>query len=206
MLTTTEMRWFYPGTLPGEIRDWFVSDTLGKYVTSPEKREDIYLYLPNCKYMGIKLRQKRIEIKLRKSELGVLSFGDRYQGKAEKWIKWSCEDPANESLISPDAMAKAPWLTVEKLRWQHLYQVSKDTPLKTLPVDEKFSQGCYVEITQINITDKVWWSMAFEVFSQEGKLLENLKNVADFVFQSYPGADLKVENSYAYPKWLSLVN
>lgn len=205
MLTTNEMRWFYPGTLPGEIQDWFVGDTLGKYVTLPEKREDIYLYLPQCKYMGIKLREKRLEIKLRKAELGVVSFGDRNHGKAEKWIKWSCEDPANESLISPDAMAKAPWLRVEKLRWQHKYQFSQDIPLKTVPIDQPIPQGCNVEITQLNVINQVWWSIAFEAFSQGGKILENLKNVANFVFLSYPGTDLQTENSYAYPKWLSLI-
>ncbi len=57
---------------------------LGNYLAPVEERVDIYLYLPKCEYMGIKLRQGRLEVKWRKAELGIMHFGDTVEGKAEK--------------------------------------------------------------------------------------------------------------------------
>ncbi|WP_235526439.1 hypothetical protein [Nostoc piscinale] len=81
MLTTIEVRWFYPGTIPTEIEEWFPQNC------SPEKREDWYLYAPKCDYWGIKLRQERLEVKWRKAELGVLNVGELIEGRVEKWGK-----------------------------------------------------------------------------------------------------------------------
>lgn len=204
MLTTTEIRWFYSGTLPAEIQDWFNTDVLGEHHHPPEEREDVYLHIPECEYLGIKLRQKRLEIKLRKAELDALRFGDNLEGKAEKWVKWSCEDPTAESLIPVDLVKKAPWLTVKKVRCQRKYQVSYNTSLISVPVDRAIDRGCNVEITQLNIHDNAWWSLAFEAYGEDTNLIDNLKAVASWILKSYPIFKLQTQDSYAYPKWLAI--
>ncbi len=43
MQLTAELRWFYRGTLPSEIFQWFKQDQLGGHLAPPEEREDLYL-------------------------------------------------------------------------------------------------------------------------------------------------------------------
>ncbi|MGL4619835.1 MAG: hypothetical protein ACRCZS_12370, partial [Chroococcidiopsis sp.] len=69
MLNSLELRWFISGELPLEVSSWFEQDKLGGQLQAPETREDVYLYVPECEYMGLKLRQGRLEIKWRQAEL-----------------------------------------------------------------------------------------------------------------------------------------
>lgn len=186
MQLTAELRWFYRGTLPEETLQWFQQEQLGKYV-APEEREDVYLYLPECEYMGIKLRQERLEVKWRKAELGVVGFGDQVEGKAEKWGKWLCEDPSAESFQLAGVVGKL-WVSVKKVRAQRLYE------------------NCAVELTQLNVGDNDWWSLAFEAVGDDVSLVDNLQTVASSVFKSHHYPKLQVEDSYGYPSWLSIVS
>ncbi|HAX77047.1 MAG TPA: hypothetical protein DCY88_14715 [Cyanobacteria bacterium UBA11372] len=186
MLTSIELRWFYPGTLPPEIQDWFNSQAQGVPPEAPEQREDFYLLLPECETLGIKLRQERLEIKWRKAELGVLRFGDNVEGKAEKWVKWICEDNTVESLVKVDVESKAYWVGVLKER-----------SLRKYP-------NCNVEITRLTIEGNAWWSFAFEAYGEEANLIDNLQSAANLVFQTYSGSYFQLQDSYAYPKWLTL--
>lgn len=203
MLTTAELRWFARGTLPEDIAHWFQQDCLGEQQSSPEEREDVYLYLPCCDYLNIKLRQERLEIKWRKAELGVLCFGDRVEGKAEKWVKWTCEDPTNEMFNPAAVVEKGLWVSVKKVRSQRQYQVLPRESIKAVPVNESIDQGCTVELTQLGINGNAWWSFAFEAFGEDEKLMDTLQAVASWVFKTYRGSKLQAQDSYSYPSWLS---
>ena len=205
MQLTAEVRWFYRGTLPEEILQWFEQDQLGDHLAPPEEREDLYLYSPENDYMGIKLRQGRLEIKWRKSELGVLRFGDTVEGKAEKWGKWLCEDPTAESFQPTDVVGKKSWVSVKKVRSQRQYQVLPDESIAAVPANESIDQGCTVELTQLGINGKTWWSLAFEAVGEDDKLMDTLQAVASSVFKTYRGPELQAEASFAYPNWLSVV-
>ena len=204
MQLTAELRWFYRGTLPSEIFQWFQQDQLGGHLAPPEEREDLYLYSPGCEYLGIKLRQGRLEIKWRKAELGVVHFGDRVEGKAEKWGKWLCEDPTAESFQPADVVGKS-WVSVKKVRSQRQYQVFPGESITAVPVTESIAQGCNVELTQLSINGNAWWSLAFEAEGEDDCLMEHLQAVATWVFKSYRGSNLQAEDSYAYPSWLCVV-
>ncbi len=203
MLTTTELRWFKLGTLPKEILQWFQQDHLGD-LAPPEEREDVYLYTPRCEYMGIKLRQGRLEIKWRKAELGNLRFGDQVEGKVEKWGKWLCEDPTQQSFQPQDVVGKS-WVRVKKVRSQRKYQVISGGSIVAVSVNQSIEQGCNVEITQLSVNGNDWWSLAFEAFGEDDYLSDNLKAVASDMFKNYQGFQLQPQDSFAYPRWLSLV-
>lgn len=202
MLTTTELRWFKLGTLPKEITQWF-QHQLGD-LAPPEEREDVYLYTPGCEYMGIKLRQGRLEIKWRKAELGNLRFGEKVEGKVEKWGKWLCEDPTQQSFQPQNVVGKS-WVSVKKKRSQRKYQVISGESIVAVSVNQSIDQGCNVEITQLSINGNNWWSLAFEAFGEDDCLMNNLKAVASDVFKNYQGFQLQPQDSFAYPSWLSLV-
>ncbi|MBD1804974.1 hypothetical protein H6F98_05850 [Microcoleus sp. FACHB-SPT15] len=191
MLTTLELRWFSQGTLPTEVEHWFLADSPGELLGSPEEREDLYLYTPECDYLNIKLRQGRLEVKWRKAQLGSLEFGEAssatWQGNVEKWLKWICDDPEQESIMPVDVVGTKAWIAVKKTRSQRLYQ------------------GIGYELTQLRVNNNDWWSVAFEVAEKNANQIQHFENVVRLVSQTYRSPKLVAKNSYAYPKWLALV-
>ncbi|MEG4076171.1 hypothetical protein QUA30_24330 [Microcoleus sp. Pol14C2] len=200
MRASLEMRWFYSGALPKSINQWFGSESLGGYLSPPEEREDIYLLVPSCDYLGVKLRGKTLEVKWRQGELGTMQFGNRWEGKAEKWLKWVCADTI--APIPADIVATGKWVAVKKKRAQRLYQVSTPGSLMSVPVEAPIPQGCTVELTQLNINGSAWWTLGFEAFGSESCLTESLQTVASWTSKSYQAQKLKAEDSSAYPIWL----
>lgn len=187
MLTTLELRWFNRGMLPAEVEHWFQTDSPGNRLGSPEQREDWYLYTPNCDYLNIKLRQGNLEVKWRKAQLGILQLSADWQGNAETWLKWSCQDPTEQSLVPVDIVGQQPWIPVQKVRSQRLYE------------DITF------ELTQLTVKNDHWWSIAFEVGTPEVNQLDQFESIVSQVAKTYRGSELLADNSYAYPHWLSLV-
>lgn len=186
MLTSIELRWFYPGKLPEDISAWFNADSLCQ---PPEHRQDIYLLVaPDCDYMGVKLRQGRLEVKWRKAELGTISFGNLVEGKLEKWGKWLCEDRTKESFQPQGVINKSEWIRVQKMRQQHT------------------QRDCSVEITQLGINGDFWWSLAFEAIGENEDAIASLQALGSKIFADYQFHQLQVQDSFAYPLWLAIAN
>lgn len=185
MLTSLELRWFSPGELPSDVASWFSTAELGGQLQAPEAREDVYLYAPECEYMGIKLRQGRLEIKWRHAELEILQF-KRAEGKLEKWGKWLCEDPTSESFQSERVLNQKSWIRIGKVRSQRLYD------------------DCALELTQLTIKHNLWWSLALETFGAEPQKMDALQSIFELLDKTYVGSQLQVLNSYAYPKWIEI--
>lgn len=205
MLTTYELRWFYPGTIPQDIELWFEQNCLIEQLQPPEEREDLYLYSPRCDFLGIKLRQGQLEVKWRKAELGIVRFGEFVEGKAEKWGKWLCCDATEESFQPNLVLGDPSWVSVQKVRFSQLYQILSEFPPQPVSAHEDIDNGCTVELTHLIIQENAWWSLAFEAFGEDARLMENLQVTADRVFKSYSVSKLLALNSYAYPSWLALV-
>lgn len=187
MLTTLELRWFSHGTPSLEVEQWFSANCPGKLLGLPEEREDLYLYTPGCEYLNIKLRQGSLEVKWRKSELGILRFGNCWEGKVEQWRKWICEDPTEQSILPAEVVGKGPWVAVRKRRSQRRYQ------------------GISYELTQLSVKNHDWWSVAFEMAGEDTKQISKFEGVVNQVSKTYRGLELTVSDSYAYPHWLSLL-
>lgn len=183
MLTSLEIRWFYRGKLPPVVLSWFEQDQLGGQLQPPEEREDVYLYSPGCEYLGIKLRQGRLEVKWRQAELGNVRWM-RVEGKLEKWGKWLCVDPSGD--FKPEVVAGESWVSVKKVRSQRLYD------------------NYNMELTQLYVKGNDWWSLGFETVGAESSN-DELQTIANSVFESYNHQRLTIDYSYAYPKWLSQV-
>lgn len=203
MQTSTELRWFIKGRLPEGIAQWFGGDSLGGYLSPPEEREDLYLLIPDCDYLGVKMRRKGLEVKWRQTELGGLRLSNSWEGKVEKWLKWVCPDMM--APVPADLIASGQWVCVKKKRFQRLYQV-EDGGLTPVPVEAPIPQGCSLEIVQLSIDSNPWWSLAFEAFGPEHCLQQNLQVVAAWASKSYRGQKLKSDPSYPYPHLLNHLN
>ena len=199
MLSSTELRWFYPGKLPEAISAWFGAKYLGTALETSEKREDIYLYIASdCDYMGIKLRQGRLEIKWRKAELGIVNIAKGVEGNLESWNKWLYDDSQAKNFQPQSVIDKSHWVKVSKLRQQRKYQVIEQK-VQAVPLNAIIDQGCNVELTQLIINGNDWWSIALEAF---GASTDNLPIVANKVFSQYKAFSLEAKDSFAYPRWL----
>ena len=185
MLTTLELRCFIPGTPSTEVRDWFTEDCPGKPLGLPEEREDLYLCVPECDYLNIKLRQGSLEVKWRKAQLGVVKLDSKGEGNVEKWLKWICADPDQQSMIPANVDSEAVWIRVKKTRSQRLYQ------------------GITYELTQLRVSNDSWWSLAFEMAIEEANQDERFQQIVHEVCQTYPGMGLECDRSFAYPSWLA---
>jgi hypothetical protein len=194
MLTTLELRWFVRGTPTHEVEHWFNVDCPGKVLGSPEEREDLYLYVPECDYLNIKLRQGRLEVKWRKAELGILRLGDCWEGKAEKWLKWICDDSDQQSMMPAHVVGEKSWVRVKKMRSQRHYQ------------------GMTYELTQLSVKNDVWWSIALEMVVPErhrsdsrnaAQVDPRFQELVNQVSQTYRGPKLECDRSFAYPTWLA---
>jgi len=130
-------------------------------------------------------------VKWRKAQLGSREFGEdsgtNWQGNVEKWLKWICDDPEQESMMPVDVVETKAWVAVKKRRSQRLYQ------------------GISYELTQLRVNNNDWWSIAFEVAEKDANQIQHFENVVRLVNQTYRGSKLVAENSYGYPKWLALV-
>ncbi|MBE9127532.1 MULTISPECIES: hypothetical protein [unclassified Coleofasciculus] len=186
MFTTLELRWFYRGTSPTEVEQWFSTDCPGELLGVPEEREDVYLYVPDCSYLNIKVRQGSLEVKWRKKELGIRQFSNSWEGNVETWLKWLCDDPAQESFIPKTSIEKKPWVRVKKVRSQRHYE------------------GITCELTQLYINTDTWWTVAFEGDVEEVSP-DSFDRVVSEMGKTYRGLELLADQSYAYPNWISLV-
>lgn len=208
MLTTYEVRWFYAGNIPENVEYWFKHNCLLSPIKVPEKREDVYLYLPKCDYLGIKLRQGALEIKWRYPQSNAIRFGSLIEGNLEKWKKWRCLDSTEETFQLAQIGDNPIWVRVAKVRYSQLYQVTANTakPVSTDTDIDDVDNGCTLELTNVEINGNTWWSIALEAFGEHSKLKSNLQLTADFVFRDYNIFTLQVENSYSYPRLLTVIS
>jgi hypothetical protein len=174
MLTFAEVRWFWRGHCPQEVRDWFFKTGL-----SPGRglsRIDRYIPQRNEAEISVKKRGDKpgVEVKglvttRRSPELEPLA------NHLEIWCKWSCTIPG---LNLKDDVA------ITKTRWLRKFDTSKyvrsEIPLDpnekpkagySLPI-----QGCNVELTEVQIVGHsgVWWTLGFEAFGELDTVPANL--------------------------------
>lgn len=197
MLETTELRWFCSGTLPEVTQHWFQYDYPKALL--PVERQDLYLSTAGCEHLGIKLRQEQLEIKWRVAELGVLRCWD-LAGKAEQWIKSTCAEPELKWVL-PKFRVEGLWIRVKKVRSQRQYQVLSNQSLIAVPASPSSDPGCAVELTTLRIKGEPWWTLGLEASSDR---LGDIQVVATEVLKTYRGPKLEFQDSYAYPKWLSI--
>jgi hypothetical protein len=192
--STLEVRWFESGALPTEVQGWFCSDCPGELVGLPEEREDKYLKVPNCQTFSLKQRQNNLELKFLQAKLGIARFGksdnteresEFWQGQLERWCKFSCKDSVSIAKAFTELSPKKLWINVKKIRWQKQYR------------------AIFYEITQLEINNSIWWSIAFEMAQQKASEINHFKNVVGQAIQNCPLSELTAENSYAYPNWLA---
>lgn len=204
MLATTELRWFFAGTVPQSVADWFTAHVCTDPPQPP--RVDYYLRLDDDDSLGIKLRQGRIEIKQRAASGELVQLGERAVGQVEAWRKWGFALADADAHLAGLADDAAHWLGVWKQRRWCLFDVGENGRITPAPMGTILERGCACELTEVRLTHAAlpWWSLGFEAFGAAGDQRERLLQVAQQFLQLPHAPGLPAENSYSYPYWLRL--
>jgi hypothetical protein len=64
-------------------------------------------------------------------------------------------------------------------------------------------RGVSGELTQLQLKDEMWWSVAFEMVG-ETQDCDRFTAIVTEVSETYQGMEFLANCSYAYPRWLSL--
>lgn len=204
METTLEVRWFFRGIPPASVQRWFRLKCPGKLLGKSEKRKDLYALLKQEHFdslarfltrrlsreqVNLKFRQGNLELKIEQQELGIYRFSHSQQsliceGKVEQWCK---SDRQMLDLALPtNLLQETEWIAVDKER------------------EQKIEQGVKSELTWLKCNRKCWWTIAFEMISNESDGQQNscFQNVVNRACQTYSGSKLLSTNSFGYSQWL----
>ncbi|MEW5960802.1 MAG: hypothetical protein AB1801_24010 [Chloroflexota bacterium] len=204
MYSTVEVRWFIPGSIPPEVTTWFHREELRTF--AEPARVDYYLHLRDTDGLGIKLRQGQIEVKQRQGQLGQVQFARWASGLVEQWRKWSFSLVGAGYDFSHQPAPAAAWLGVKKERWLRTYRLTDNWQVVPASLDAP-GPGCDLELSQVQVGSRTWWSLCLEAFGGETKLEQNLLLVASHVLETTSSSSplLTVEQSCGYPHWLCSV-
>ncbi|MDA0379081.1 MAG: hypothetical protein O3C45_06195 [Bacteroidetes bacterium] len=188
-ITTYEIRWF-TREKPFSASKVFGADAL------PDERLDWYAS-PGHPGTGTKLREGRLETKLRTDDLGLVEVAG-CSGVKERWQKWSA--PLTEDIPPRQLLLENGWIPVRKRRWLQVWSAEKET-LEV--VHSRIGCGALFELTEVMVSGQPWWTVGFEAFGPEGLRRPALERVMTYVLEHLPAhRTLAQEDSMGYPAWL----
>jgi hypothetical protein len=188
-----EVRWIFPGQLDTAMAEW-----LGRFPGQPESREDTYLVRPRMRGLSVKVRAgQALEVKVYRGSPGILEVG-RARGRLQYWQKWSFPFRPLSQDSSP-----AGWQPVTKTRRLSRFTLA-GRPVRVTAPGPATGPACTVELTEVRLRGKAWWSLGFEAAGAAGLLRSGLEATAALVFaQALPGGvQLGPEDSRSYVEWL----
>jgi hypothetical protein len=203
MYPTLEVRWFVRGSIPEEVREWFVQ---GDPAPLPEPpRVDQYLRLQRSNALSIKLREGRIEIKQRLHQYGNIRFHRRVSGAIEHWRKWSMPLAATGESLAEILVPQSSWAAVRKERLLRGYRCDAGGQVLAIR-GEYVDRGCHMELTTVQAGDRVWWTLAFEAYGTEPSLRGSLVSTIGYILERDGSTiTLDARDSYGYARWLALM-
>jgi hypothetical protein len=203
MFPTLEVRWFFRGTVPAEVRAWFQRGE-GEPEAAPS-RVDHYLRLGGNGGLGIKVREGRLELKQRQGQQGALVLHQRVMGRVEHWRKWSFALVEGSSELDRMLIPPRAWIGVTKARLLRRYLVTSEDRIVPTSTAEYPERACDWELTQVHVRGSAWWTVGFEAFGQETVLQETLRLVAGQVLAAREPPRLEIQDSFGYPEWLGML-
>lgn len=223
-----EMRWFLKGPIPGAAWDWFEGlPGKGKKVERSYPRQDIYLAIADRPDLGLKLREGRLEIKIRSGPGCRCRLLDgAVTGIREDWQKhkWKYNDRIGE-ISTP--LEEGLRVHTIKSRVQRKYKVKK-SGLSPVEMKEEPDEVFLVELTELHseaVDQKKNkkkknkkenkeeirspmrrdWTIACEAIASSRRVQQVLETGVKKLFRAYNGPPLRHKDSYGYPQFALLV-
>ena len=188
-----EVRWILPGVLTPEMIEWF-----GPSAGGIENRRDSYLVERTGPDVVVKLRgESQLDVKVHGGSPGVLTMRGQAHGRLGWWRKWSFPLPAVAEGTEP-----AGWASVQKVRRIRVFSLD-GRPIVS-KADATVEGCCAVELTDVLVGRRRWWTLGFEATGPAGSLTEALNaSVAALFDHPLPaGLILDLAHSTSYSEWL----
>ena len=189
-----EVRWILPGRLDTALAAWFEAS-----VFLMESREDAYLLRPDLGALSVKVRGGRaLEVKAFLGSPGILDLPGRARGRLQYWQKWSFPFRSH----SPDVGEADAWGRVGKQR--RIIRFSLAGGRVACAGESADEAQCAVELTELRMQHRDWWSIGLEATGPAGLLRAALEAAAALVFTQAPqsGVKLRMADSMSYAEWL----
>lgn len=196
-----EVRWFFQAP-PRELEFWFYENE--SFVRHDEStRTDFYLTMQPHDNISYKIREGRTEIKLRLGNVETLEFPNGHKGKINRWVKWSLA--LKEKITHPDLLFvpdENNFTALSKKRKLITFEILPNRKIRKPGSGPSPGQGCQVELTDLTVNKKHWFSFGFEVFGSRLMMEENFDLVTRKVLEEIPEPVLRESDSYSYPEFL----
>lgn len=206
---SAEMRWFFPGRVPEDVRTWFER---GRAVPVEPARTDRYLAFPECDSVGVKIREGRLEIKANVAGPTLRAVNRHVEGWSDSWLKWSAGSGDPPFPLAPaleHLMRHGTWIPVVKERRLRRWSAEGDALVEIVPGGPAAwpASGCLVELTGLRAGDDgdPWFTLGFEAFGERDAVEGILSEALHAFFADHgapPGLPLTEEESDSYPAWL----
>lgn len=191
---TTELRWFFEGALPDEVRSWFTHDGATGFA---EARRDSYR-LDGQVDVGVKRRSGTILELKRRQGTPARHQHRTLDGQRESWQRWSPAD----GLIELDG--NTTWVDLDKAIFKRRFSPGgQEIPL-TKQTRAMTGQGCDAEVATVSVHGRSTWTFALAAFGPADDHRSSLDQAWDLLVRDRPGpARLRLEwvNSWGYPEW-----
>ncbi len=199
--TSADVRWFREGIIPEELMVWFKR---GKAMHEDARQRYLYLPFTHARTVGFTLREGTLYIQSLQKSLGLHRFAANLKGHVQLWIRWSHKiseiDRDLRTLFENDRWANV----CEQRRFRkfclHQGKVSE------VPGNDCIAQtACHVELTEIEVGAKKFWSFGIESFGHAEQVEETLNAVSTYCFserQSPLKRALNCAQSRSYPEWI----
>jgi len=222
MLRSLEVRWFFPGALPGAIVDLFSGASLSLGVPHDaglirleSPRIDTYVLFPGSPYVGVKYREGMFEIKARSSVAVILPVAQESSGEFASWSKISMTAERFEiGDLWPEDRGYLRYVSKRRI----LRKYVNDGGVTSSAVSAMPGEGCNVELVEVQLMDRdeltaaAWhtgpvWSFAFESYGTESTAERfgeaYVTPLIAILERASLGVALTSDHSLSYPAWLS---
>ena len=162
-----------------------------------------YVLFPGCASLGVKLRERRFEIKTQARLLGPGRLAPGVEGVVATWTKLAFEVPGDAQLARA-VRAEAATVAVAKQRWVRLLTPDDASQPITRTSDMTIAQGCAVELCRLRLRDSEWWSVGLEAFGDPSRIERCLRRAVPLALAANRlPCELTVRNSMGYPTWFA---
>lgn len=194
-----ELRWFFEGSIPQGLIEWREQQGF----KGPKSQNDTYIYLPDGVDLGIKMSRGEFQVKFKAENREYKSGNGDQTGQMELWVKRVIELKSDNTSIFSGL--KGDPIYVEKERYQKRYEVNLENQT-IVPVDGRVDVGIMVGVSSIKGKGKDWWTIGIDGLSDN--VIEQIDLIelgGKIVLDKHLDVELNIENSYSYPKWISLL-
>ena len=196
MYRSKEIRWFSP-TEDKRITAWFKAGKPGFEATYA--RTDHYMPLPGKNDMGFKLREGKLEAKVRTGVPRIGKLTDKAEGYLEDWVKWSFnvskDDPLANDILKG---GKYSWIGVYKERMGLKLTEDKNARTRFLDIMDQIDFGCQIEYTRIYVLGQQWFTFGLEWFGDK-----HLEPDPEVVSDILGDSSLKIDESMGYSEFFN---